>query len=168
MSDSLLKLARDSSSEKKHELAEHVTGLLVARADDPGSEETHLLNNMLEGVYDSLAHDAKRKMSERLADVPSMSSKLAAQWPATTCLWPRQCWNAPSRFARKICARSRKPRTRVIFWPRQARPRQQRYQQYPDQARQQGCQTHAGRQPRRRDHHAGVRKSGEGHAQAAW
>ncbi|MBO6856848.1 MULTISPECIES: DUF2336 domain-containing protein [Roseibium] len=78
MSDSLLKLARDSSSEKKHELAEHVTGLLVARADDPGSEETHLLNNMLEGVYDSLAHDAKRKMSERLADVPSMSSKLAA------------------------------------------------------------------------------------------
>ncbi|MEC9403135.1 MAG: DUF2336 domain-containing protein, partial [Pseudomonadota bacterium] len=78
MSDSLLKLDRDSSSEKKHELAEHVTGLLVARADDPGSEETHLLNNMLEGVYDSLAHDAKRKMSERLADVPSMSSKLAA------------------------------------------------------------------------------------------
>lgn len=78
MSDSLLKLARDSSSEKKHELAEHVTGLLVARADDPSSEETHLLNNMLEGVYDSLAHDAKRKMSERLADVPSMSSKLAA------------------------------------------------------------------------------------------
>jgi hypothetical protein len=78
MSDSLLKLARDSSSEKKHELAEHVTGLLVARADDPGSEETHLLNNMLEGVYDSLAHDAKRKMSERLAHVPSMSSKLAA------------------------------------------------------------------------------------------
>ena len=78
MSDSLLKLARDSSSEKKHELAEHVTGLLVARADDLGSEETHLLNNMLEGVYDSLAHDAKRKMSERLADVPSMSSKLAA------------------------------------------------------------------------------------------
>ncbi|XHC11003.1 DUF2336 domain-containing protein [Labrenzia sp. ac12] len=78
MSDSLLKLARDSSLEKKHELAEHVTGLLVARADDPGSEETHLLNNMLEGVYDSLAHDAKRKMSERLADVPSMSSKLAA------------------------------------------------------------------------------------------
>ncbi|WP_297841550.1 DUF2336 domain-containing protein [uncultured Roseibium sp.] len=78
MSDSLLKLAKDSSAEKKHELAEHVTGLLVARADDPGSEETHLLNNMLEGVYDSLAHDAKRKMSERLADVPSMSSKLAA------------------------------------------------------------------------------------------
>ncbi|MEE4015750.1 DUF2336 domain-containing protein [Roseibium sp. FZY0029] len=78
MSDSLLKLAKDSSAEKKHELAEHVTGLLVARADDPGSEETHLLNNMLEGVYDSLALEAKRKMSERLADVRSMSSKLAA------------------------------------------------------------------------------------------
>lgn len=78
MSDSLLQLARDSSSAKKHELAEHVTGLLVARADDPGSEATHLLNNMLEGVYDSLEHEAKRKMSERLADVQAMSSKLAA------------------------------------------------------------------------------------------
>ncbi|TYC67177.1 DUF2336 domain-containing protein [Stappia sp. BW2] len=78
MSDSLLKLARESSSEKKHELAEHVTGLLVARADDTGSDETHLLNNMLEGVYDALELDAKRKMAERLADVRAMSSNLAA------------------------------------------------------------------------------------------
>jgi hypothetical protein len=78
MTDSLLRLAKDSSKEKKHELAEHVTGLLAARADDTGSEETHLLNNMLEGVYDALEHDAKRKMSEKLADVRSTSSKLAA------------------------------------------------------------------------------------------
>jgi hypothetical protein len=78
MTDSLLKLAKDSSKEKKHELAEHVTGLLAARAEDPGSRETDLLNSMLEGVYDDLAHDARKKMSERLADVRSMSSKLAA------------------------------------------------------------------------------------------
>ncbi|GAB4527031.1 MAG: hypothetical protein Tsb0019_29060 [Roseibium sp.] len=78
MTDSLLKLAKASSKEKKHELAEHVTGLLAARAEDPGSRETDLLNSMLEGVYDDLGHDARRKMSERLADVRSMSSKLAA------------------------------------------------------------------------------------------
>jgi len=78
MTDSLLKLAKDSSKEKKHALAEHVTRLLVARSEDTGSEETNLLNDMLEGVYDSLAHEAKQKMSEQLADVQSTSSKLAA------------------------------------------------------------------------------------------
>jgi len=77
MTDALLKLAKDSSNAKKHELAEHVTGLLVARAEDTGSEETNLLNSMLEGVYDSLEHEAKRKMSQKLADVQAMSSKLA-------------------------------------------------------------------------------------------
>ncbi|WP_422375554.1 DUF2336 domain-containing protein [Roseibium sp.] len=78
MTDSLLQLAKKSSTEKKHELAEHVTGLLTARADDSGSEEAHLLNNMLEGVYDSLAHEAKVKMSSELADVDATSAKLAA------------------------------------------------------------------------------------------
>ncbi|MBO6892354.1 MAG: DUF2336 domain-containing protein [Roseibium sp.] len=78
MTNNLLQLAKDSTSEKKHELAEHVTDLLAARSDDSGSEETHLLNNMLEGVYDSLALDTRQKMSERLADVKSTSSKLAA------------------------------------------------------------------------------------------
>jgi len=78
MTDQLLQLAKKSSKEKKHELAEHVTGLLSSRADDAGSEESHLLNNMLEGVYDSLAHEAKVKMSSELADVQATSSKLAA------------------------------------------------------------------------------------------
>lgn len=78
MTNSLLQLAKDSSSEKKHELAEHVTGLLTTRSEDSGSEETHLLNNMLEGVYGSLTVEARQKMSERLADVGVTSSKLAA------------------------------------------------------------------------------------------
>jgi Uncharacterised protein conserved in bacteria (DUF2336) len=78
MTNSLLQIAKGSSSKKKHELAEHVTDLLAARATDTGSEETNLLNNMLEGVYDSLALDTKQKMSERLAGVKATSSKLAA------------------------------------------------------------------------------------------
>ncbi|MCX2723431.1 DUF2336 domain-containing protein [Roseibium salinum] len=78
MTNSLLQLAKGSSSEKKHELAEHVTGLLAARADDKGSDETHLLNNVLEGVYDSLAPETRQKLSERLASVQAMSAKLAA------------------------------------------------------------------------------------------
>jgi len=78
MTNALLQLAKESSAEKKHQLAEHVTGLLVARADDDSSEEASLLNDMLEGVYDSLALDARKKMSERLADVRAMSSGLAA------------------------------------------------------------------------------------------
>ncbi|POF32347.1 DUF2336 domain-containing protein [Roseibium marinum] len=78
MTDSLLQLARDSSSKKKHQLAEHVTDLLAARADDGGSEESNLLNGMLEGVYGSLEQDTRKKMSERLADVQATSSQLAA------------------------------------------------------------------------------------------
>ncbi|WP_428647306.1 DUF2336 domain-containing protein [Roseibium sp.] len=78
MTNSLLQLAKETSSEKKHQLAEHVTGLLVARSEDTGSEETRLLNNMLEGVYDSLELETRKKMSEQLADVQSMSSELAA------------------------------------------------------------------------------------------
>ena len=34
MTNNLLQLAKDSTSEKKHELAEHVTDLLAARSDD--------------------------------------------------------------------------------------------------------------------------------------
>ena len=78
MTDSLLQLAKDTTSEKKHELAEHVSGLLVARKDDSGSEEANLLNNMLEGVYDSLEHGARQQLSERLAEVQATSSTLAA------------------------------------------------------------------------------------------
>ncbi|WP_305986407.1 DUF2336 domain-containing protein [Roseibium sp. MMSF_3544] len=78
MTSSLLQLAKESSSEKKHQLAEHVTGLLCSREDDGNSEETHLLNNMLEGVYGSLELEARQKMSERLADVKATSSKLTA------------------------------------------------------------------------------------------
>ncbi|WP_428687012.1 DUF2336 domain-containing protein [Roseibium sp.] len=78
MTNSLLQLAKETSSEKKHQLAEHVTGLLVARGEDTASEETQLLNNMLEGVYDSLELETRKKMSEKLADVQSMSSRLAA------------------------------------------------------------------------------------------
>ena len=77
MTNSLLQLAKDSSSEKKHELAKHVTGLLTARSEDGSSEETHLLNNMLEGVYESLELEARKHMSQRLADVGSTSAKLA-------------------------------------------------------------------------------------------
>ncbi|WP_299472077.1 DUF2336 domain-containing protein [uncultured Roseibium sp.] len=78
MSQSLLQLAKDSSSEKKHQLAEHVTGLLTSRSEEDSSRETDLLNNMLEGVYDSLAPEARQKMSEQLAEVKVTSSKLAA------------------------------------------------------------------------------------------
>ncbi|MET1414633.1 DUF2336 domain-containing protein [Roseibium sp. HPY-6] len=78
MSQSLLQLAKDSSSEKKHQLAEHVTGLLTSRSEEDSSQETDLLNNMLEGVYDALAPEARQKMSEQLADVKVTSSKLAA------------------------------------------------------------------------------------------
>ncbi|QFT33121.1 DUF2336 domain-containing protein [Roseibium porphyridii] len=77
MTESLLQLAKDSSADKKHELAEHVTGLLVARASDTRSEETSLLNNMLEGVYDSLELEARKTMSERLCTVEATSNKLA-------------------------------------------------------------------------------------------
>lgn len=77
MTDSLIQLAKDSSSEKKHELAEHVTGLLTVRSKDDSSEAINLLNNMLEGVYGSLELEARKKMSERLADVGSTSAKLA-------------------------------------------------------------------------------------------
>lgn len=78
MTNSLLDLAKGSSKEKKHELAEHVTGLLAARSEDAASEEAHLLNNMLEGVYDSLSPEARQTMSEKLADVRALSSNLAA------------------------------------------------------------------------------------------
>ncbi|MEM9631392.1 MAG: DUF2336 domain-containing protein [Pseudomonadota bacterium] len=78
MTDALLQLAKDTTSKKKHELAEHVTGLLVARSEDSGSEETHLLNNMLEGVYGSLEKGARQQMSVRLAEVKATSTKLAA------------------------------------------------------------------------------------------
>lgn len=78
MTDQLLKLARDTTSARKHELAEHVSGLLAARAQGQGSSETQLLNTMLESVYDALDHDTRLKMSERLADVGTVSSGLAA------------------------------------------------------------------------------------------
>lgn len=79
MDESLLKLAKASSSETKHQLAEHMTGLLVSRGDDtPGSDESQLLNSMLEGVYGSLNDDARLKMSEQLADANATSSKLAS------------------------------------------------------------------------------------------
>lgn len=77
MTDSLLQLAKDSSSEKKHALAEHVTGLLSSRSEEDKTKETDLLNNMLEGVYESLAPEARQKMSETLADVKATSSTLA-------------------------------------------------------------------------------------------
>ncbi|PVB60790.1 DUF2336 domain-containing protein [Labrenzia sp. 011] len=78
MTNSLVQLARESSSKKKHQLAEHVADLLAARADDGTSEEAVLLNDMLEGVYSSLEPDTRRQMSERLADVDATSSRLAA------------------------------------------------------------------------------------------
>ncbi len=78
MTESLLQLARKSSSDKKHELAEHVMDLLVARSEDKGTEETNLLNNMLEGVYDTLETDVRQKMSKRLSTVQATSHKLAA------------------------------------------------------------------------------------------
>ncbi len=78
MSKSLLQLVQKSSSSKQHKLADHVADLLAARAEDDGSEEARLLNGMLEGVYDNLEEDARVKMSERLADVGSTSSRLAS------------------------------------------------------------------------------------------
>jgi len=79
MDDSLLKLAKASSSQKKHELAAHMTGLLATRDDaTTTSKETKLLNSMLEGVYTSLGDEAKQEMSDKLADVSAMSSTLAA------------------------------------------------------------------------------------------
>ena len=77
MTDSLIQLAKDSSSEKKNALAEHVTGLLSSRSEEEGTKETDLLNNMLEGVYDSLAPEVRQKMSEKLADVKTTSATLA-------------------------------------------------------------------------------------------
>ncbi len=79
MNESLLTLAKASSSEKKHELAAHVTGLLAARDDTAvQSDESQLLNSMLEGVYSSLSDDAKQHLSENLADASATSSQLAA------------------------------------------------------------------------------------------
>ncbi|WP_299811988.1 DUF2336 domain-containing protein [uncultured Roseibium sp.] len=78
MIDTLLQLAKESSSKKKHQLAEHVTGLLAARTDDVGSEESNLLNGMLEGVYGSLDPETRKEVSERLADTLATSSSLAA------------------------------------------------------------------------------------------
>lgn len=78
MDESLLKLAKTSSSEKKHQLADHVSGLLAARDDGAGSDESLLLNNMLEGVYDGLSVEAKQQMSSRLAEAKATSSGLAA------------------------------------------------------------------------------------------
>ncbi|KZM47772.1 DUF2336 domain-containing protein [Labrenzia sp. OB1] len=78
MIDTLLHLAKESSSTKKHQLAEHVTDLLAARTDSGGSEESNLLNGMLEGVYGSLETDTRKQVSERLADIQATSSSLAA------------------------------------------------------------------------------------------
>jgi hypothetical protein len=79
MDETLINLARASSSEKKHELAAHMTGLLAERSDDAGqTDEVRLLNSMLEGVYTSLTDKAKQHMSDNLADTSAMSSKLAA------------------------------------------------------------------------------------------
>ncbi|MEP3049646.1 MAG: DUF2336 domain-containing protein [Roseibium sp.] len=78
MDESLLRLARSSSSEKKNQLTDHVSGLLAARDEDTGSDETRLLNNVLEGVYDDLPVEAKQQMSARLAETKATSSKLAA------------------------------------------------------------------------------------------
>ncbi|GAA0784015.1 DUF2336 domain-containing protein [Roseibium denhamense] len=78
MDESLLKLAKASSSEKKHQLADHVTGLLAARPHAADSDQAALLNSMLEGVYDSLSLNARESMSQALADVPALSAKLAA------------------------------------------------------------------------------------------
>ncbi|QDG78393.1 DUF2336 domain-containing protein [Labrenzia sp. PHM005] len=79
MDESLLKRAKASSSEKKHELAAHMTGLLAARDGDAAdSEESQLMNSMLEGVYTSLSDEAKQQMSDTLADATAMSAGLAA------------------------------------------------------------------------------------------
>lgn len=78
MTNTLIQLAKDCSSEKKHKLAEHVTDLLCGRAEDHGSDETTLLNDILEGVYDTLTVDFRRKVSEQLADVSATSATLAA------------------------------------------------------------------------------------------
>jgi hypothetical protein len=79
MDNTLLNRAKASSSEKKHELAAHMTGLLAARDDGADhSDESQLLNSMLEGVYTSLSDEAKQQMSDTLADATAMSAGLAA------------------------------------------------------------------------------------------
>ena len=78
MDKTLLNRTKTASKDQKHELANEMSGMLAARDDEENSDESLLLNNVLEGVYDDLSVEARQEMSARLAEVKATSSKLAA------------------------------------------------------------------------------------------
>ncbi|WP_417680176.1 DUF2336 domain-containing protein [Roseibium sp.] len=77
MLDTLIELAKDSSSTKRHQLVDHVTELFAARAHKNRAEEIATFNELLEGVFDTLDDSAKQKISERLSNVTATSANLA-------------------------------------------------------------------------------------------
>lgn len=77
MLDTLIELAKDSSSTKRHQLVDHVTELFVARAHKNRTEEIATFNELLEGVFDTLDDGDKQKISERLSTITATSANLA-------------------------------------------------------------------------------------------
>ncbi|TYC51980.1 DUF2336 domain-containing protein [Rhodobacterales bacterium] len=77
MISDIINLAKESSSAKRHQLVEHVTGLFVNGSHSYQTEEIALFNTVLESMLPSMDTEQKKAVSERLSTVESTARELA-------------------------------------------------------------------------------------------
>jgi uncharacterized protein (DUF2336 family) len=77
MLEKLIELANNTTPEKRHKLAHHVTELFIKGADSYQVEEIALFNLLLENMLPLMEQQQKKKISEKLAPVRKASRGLA-------------------------------------------------------------------------------------------